>query len=50
MEKELNSKIELSGKVDPEIIGGLIFRIEDKQYDASVTTQLKKIKQQLLEY
>lgn len=49
MEKELNTKVEISGKVDPEIIGGLILRVEDKQFDSSVTTQLKKIKQQLLE-
>jgi F-type H+-transporting ATPase subunit delta len=49
MEKELNSKVEISGKVDAEIIGGLILRVEDKQFDSSVTTQLKKIKQHLLE-
>jgi F-type H+-transporting ATPase subunit delta len=49
MEKELNSKVEITGKVDPEIIGGLILRVEDKQFDSSVTTQLKKIKQHLLE-
>lgn len=49
IEKELDSKIELSGQVDSEIIGGLILRIEDVQFDSSVTTQLKKIKQQLLD-
>ena len=49
MEKELNAKVELSVDVEPEIIGGLILRIGDKQFDSSVNTQLKKIKQQLLE-
>jgi F-type H+-transporting ATPase subunit delta len=49
MEKELNSKVELSSQVEPEIIGGMILRIDDKQFDSSVTTQLRKIKQQLLE-
>ncbi len=49
MGKELNAKIELSREVDPEIIGGLILRIEDKQFDSSVYTKLKNIKQHLLE-
>jgi F-type H+-transporting ATPase subunit delta len=49
IEKELDAKIELSTKVNPDIIGGMILRLEDKQCDASVTTQLKKIKQTLLE-
>ncbi len=48
IEKELGAKIELRNKVDPSIIGGLVLRLEDKQYDASVSTQLKKVKQTLL--
>lgn len=48
LEKELDGKVELTEKVNPDIIGGLILRIDDKQLDASVSTQLKKIKQQLL--
>lgn len=47
--KELDATIELSTKTNPEIIGGLVLRLDDKQYDASVATQLKKIKQKLLE-
>ncbi len=46
---ELDATIELSSQVDPGIIGGLILRIDDKQYDSSVNTQLRKIKQTLLE-
>jgi len=49
MGKELNAKIELSTTVKPEIIGGIVLRLDDKQYDASIATQLKKIKQKLLE-
>ncbi len=49
LEKELNTSVELSSQVNSEILGGLVLRIDDKQYDASVSTQLKKIKQSLLE-
>jgi F-type H+-transporting ATPase subunit delta len=49
IEKELDSKVELTCKLEPEIIGGLVLRIDDIQYDSSVSTQLRKIKQQLLE-
>lgn len=49
MEKELAAKIELSTQVNPDIIGGMILRLDDKQYDASIATQLKKVKQTLLE-
>lgn len=47
--KDLKASIELSTQVNPEIVGGMILRIDDTQYDASVATQLKKIKQSLLE-
>jgi F-type H+-transporting ATPase subunit delta len=47
--KELDAKIELTSEVNTDIIGGIVLRIDDKQYDASVATQLKKIKQELLE-
>jgi len=41
------SNVELSVKVDPEIIGGIIVQVEDKVYDASVRTQLARIKENL---
>ncbi|MCD6355045.1 MAG: ATP synthase F1 subunit delta [Prolixibacteraceae bacterium] len=47
--KEFDAKIELATNINPEIIGGLVLRLDDKQYDASIATQLKKIKQKLLE-
>jgi F-type H+-transporting ATPase subunit delta len=49
LEKELNATVELTCNVEPEIIGGLILRVDDRQYDSSVATQLRKINQQLLE-
>jgi len=49
LEKEFNSKVELGQKVNDKLIGGFVLRIEDKQYDASISTQLKKIKEQLLQ-
>jgi len=49
LEAEFNSKVELSQKVNTELIGGFVLRVEDKQYDASVSTQLKKIKEKLLQ-
>lgn len=48
LEKELKTSIELSGRVNPHIIGGVILRIDDKQYDDSIATQLKKMKQHFL--
>ncbi len=47
--KELGATIELTAQVNPDILGGIVLRLDDKQYDASVATQLKKVKQSLLE-
>jgi len=44
-----NTKIELSEKIDQDLIGGFILRVEDKQLDASVIGQLKRIRKELLE-
>ncbi len=41
------SDVELTPVVDPGIIGGLIVQIDDKVYDASVRSQLAKIKENL---
>lgn len=49
LEREFNWKIELTGKVNPEILGGIILRVEGRQYDASLATQLKKLKTTFLE-
>ena len=42
-------KVVLEAKVDPSIIGGVITRLGSTVYDGSVTTQLQKMKQALME-
>lgn len=39
-------KVELEERVNAEIIGGFILRVNDQQIDTSVTGQLHKLKQQ----
>jgi len=39
--------VQLSVKVDPDIIGGLVINYEDKLLDMSVKNELNKLKQQL---
>lgn len=39
--------IDMHEKTDPELIGGFILRVEDKQLDASVASHLKLIKRKL---
>ncbi len=55
LRKEIVKKIEANVKgtpkieeeVNPEIIGGFIIRIDDKQFDASILRQLNNLKQRL---
>ena len=49
LEKELQASVELSQKVDQKIIGGLILSIDNKQFDASLLTRLKKIRHKLIQ-
>jgi F-type H+-transporting ATPase subunit delta len=42
-------QVMLSTSVDPTIIGGLVARVGGTVYDASVTTQLKRMRQRLAE-
>jgi F-type H+-transporting ATPase subunit delta len=48
LERELGGKVELTNRINPKIIGGIILQIDDKQYDESIATKLKQLKQQLL--
>jgi F-type H+-transporting ATPase subunit delta len=41
--------VKLSSTVDPSIIGGVVARIGSTVYDASVTRQLEKMKERLVE-
>ena len=45
---ETGKKIDITHQVKPEILGGMVLRIEDQQYDGSIATQLKKIRTALL--
>lgn len=45
----LHAKMELETVVDPSIEGGFIFDINDFRLDASIATQLKRVKQQFIE-
>ena len=43
-----NAEVELESKEDASLIGGFVLQIDDIQFDASISTQLKNIKQELL--
>ncbi len=44
LNKLVESDVELSVKVDPSILGGVIAKVEDKIFDGSVKTQLEKMR------
>jgi len=48
LSKITSKNICLNQQIDPNVIGGFILKIDDKMYDASYLTQLKKIKKILL--
>jgi len=45
--QKMNIKIELQEQTEPKLLGGFIMRIDDYQIDASVASQLAKIKKEL---
>lgn len=45
----IHVEMELNTLVDPSIEGGFVFDINDYRLDASVATQLKRVKQQFIE-
>ncbi len=47
--KRLHASMEMQTVVDPAVEGGFIFDINDFRMDASVATQIRKIKQQFVE-
>ena len=49
LQKATGRTVILESKVDPSIIGGVITRLGSTVYDGSVTSQLQKMKQALLE-
>jgi F-type H+-transporting ATPase subunit delta len=40
-----NAEVELIEKTDPKLIGGFVLRIGDRQYDASISSSLRKLTQ-----
>lgn len=48
LEEKTGKKISLESKVDPGIIGGMVIRMGDSLYDASIAGKLKKIKKELV--
>jgi F-type H+-transporting ATPase subunit delta len=44
----LGKKMELSYRTDPEILGGVVVRVGNRIFDASVTTQLRRFKERAL--
>lgn len=49
LESEFNTRVELSQRVDSDLIGGFVLRIDDRQIDASLASQLRKVKETLLQ-
>jgi F-type H+-transporting ATPase subunit delta len=45
--RALGRTVNLSTRVDPGIIGGIVARVGSTVYDASITTHLKRLKQRL---
>ena len=48
IEKETNARVELKTQVNPDIIGGLVIRIEDNLYDSSIAKKLNTLKKELI--
>ena len=44
-----DAEVDLTSAIDSDLIGGFVLNIEGMQYDASVASNLKKIKKQLLQ-
>ncbi len=49
IKKAYDSDVELTTVVDDDVIGGFVLTIEDMRYDASVASNLRKLKKQLLQ-
>lgn len=48
LEDKYKGTIEMQEIIDESLLGGFILRVEDQQYDASIATRLKKVKENLL--
>jgi F-type H+-transporting ATPase subunit delta len=48
LENSYKARVEMKEKVNENLLGGFILRVDDQQYDASIATQLRKVKETLL--
>jgi F-type H+-transporting ATPase subunit delta len=48
IERLFNTKVELSERIDEELIGGFVLRVGDKQLDSSIARKLEDTKKALL--
>ena len=48
IEKALNRKVLLNSKVNPDLIGGFILTVGDKQFDTSISSGLNDLKREFL--
>lgn len=46
VEKEFKTKLEIVEVIEPELIGGFILDVGDRQFDASLATRLRALKQE----
>lgn len=42
--KVIGQEVEITSKVDPSIIGGIITKVEDKVFDGSIKAQLERVR------
>lgn len=49
IKKSYDSEVELTASVNEDVIGGFVLTIEDMRYDASVASNLRNLKKQLLQ-
>ena len=47
LESQTERKLELEYVIDPSIIGGIVFRVGDKVYDASLRAQLDNLRESI---
>ena len=49
MQNNIEQDHQLRSVINPEVIGGLVVRVGDTVYDASVSTQLRNVCRQMIE-
>jgi len=47
IEEQTDRKVELTTKVDPDVLGGLVLRVGNKVLDGSIRTRLERLRKQV---